>query len=190
MTAAAVTAAPIASLDSASLDSASLDSGTLDPASLDLSASPHPVADLSAHDLHRIVLDCKKIGNRARYKLIRTLRTIKETRLYLKLGFPDIASYADRFLGYGRSATYEAISVAEKLDGLPSCTDRFTRGDLSWSALRQIVRVANDETEAQWLEYCDQHSTAQFLIEVQDAVEKKRPAPRKDSYGLPNLRRC
>ena len=168
MTAANATAAPVVSADK--------------------TAVPHPVADLSAQDLHRIVLDCKRIGNRARYKLIRTLRTFKQTGLFLKLGFPDIASYGDQVLGYKRSATFEAISVAEKLDDLPQCTDRFTRGDLSWTTLRQIVRVADGETEEKWIEFSSRHSTDQLHIEVQDAVEKNRSTPSEHRYGLPNLK--
>jgi hypothetical protein len=42
---------------------------------------------------------------------------------------------------------------AKALPDLPRSTSEFEAGDLSWSALREITRVASSESENEWLEF-------------------------------------
>ena len=52
---------------------------------------------LSARRLHRLALHAFRTGNRGRLSLCGALRVLAETRLYLDLGYPSLAAYADAF---------------------------------------------------------------------------------------------
>ena len=96
--------------------------------------------------------------------------------------------YGEKVLGYQKSATYEALKVAKALGYLPECTDRFLHGTLSWSALKQISRVATTDSEKRWLEFAEKTNLTHLQAEVDDALKKNRKTPRRDGYGLPNLK--
>jgi hypothetical protein len=50
---------------------------------------------ISAAQLHEILLTAHASGNVARLRFMDALRALHESRLYMELGFPDIAAYAD-----------------------------------------------------------------------------------------------
>lgn len=88
---------------------------------------------------------------------------MKESRLYLKLGFPSIAAYADATFRYGRAQVHEFLRVAEVLKDLPlRLGAAFERGVLSRSLLAALTRVADSGTEAEWLEFLNGRPVAGF----------------------------
>jgi hypothetical protein len=70
---------------------------------------------------------------------------------------------------------------------LPRLAAAFERGEPSWSLVRALTRVADEETEAEWLEFLEGRSIRAVLVELKDAERKRRKRPRRDSYGLPGL---
>jgi hypothetical protein len=58
----------------------------------------------------------------------------------------------ERILGYGPHAARERMRVARALVRLPGTTAAMARVELTYSAVRELTRVATDETEAAWLE--------------------------------------
>ena len=56
-----------------------------------------------------------------------------------------------RVLGYGPHAARERMRVAQALTALPETTTALSRGDLTYSAVRELTRVATAETEDEWL---------------------------------------
>jgi hypothetical protein len=149
------------------------------------SAAGVPLA--SAEQIHRYLVEAFRIGNRARLRFARLLAALHESRLYLQLGHPSLVQYAEHRFQLGRSETYEMLRVVEAVDERPQCREAFEEGDLSWTALKAVTRVATAETEADWLTFAREHTFAELRAEVQDAVEKNRDRPRTDRYGLPNL---
>ena len=67
---------------------------------------------LSAEGLHELAVQAFRVGNRGRLSLCEALRVLSETRLYLDLGFPGLAAYADTFFQLRRAETFEYVRVA------------------------------------------------------------------------------
>ena len=64
----------------------------------------------------------------------------------------------------------------------------FDAGEISWSALREITRIAEADTEAQWIEFARKRSFAHLRAEVQEAAREGRKVPRSDRCGLAGLK--
>ena len=113
---------------------------------------------------------------------------MRDSRLYLELGYSSVFQYAERCFGYGKSETYEQLRVAATLEELPLLREAFEAGAIPWSALKEITRVATRETEAEWLRFFRARGSAELKLEVSDALEKGRKSPRKNGAGLPRLK--
>lgn len=143
---------------------------------------------ISAEELHRALVTAHCIGARARLRFIRGLLALHRTGLYVKLGFSTTVQYASSEFGYQKTEVYESLRVAEALETLPRSTQAFEAGKLSWSALKEVTRVATAETEEEWLEFAARKTFEELRAEVLDARRKNRKSPRKNGYGLPHLR--
>jgi hypothetical protein len=68
------------------------------------------------------------------------------------LGYASFAEYVERLLGYGPRTTEDKIRTALALESLPDLGRSLREGALSWSAVREIARVATPATEREWLD--------------------------------------
>src|SRR5262245_33899264 len=75
----------------------------------------------------------------------------EQLKLYFLHGFVSMYEYMERVLGYGPHAARERMRVARSLAKLPQTTAALARGELAYSAVRELTRVATAETEASWL---------------------------------------
>jgi hypothetical protein len=75
----------------------------------------------------------------------------EQFKLYVLVGCSSHYDYMERILGYGPHAARERMRVARALVRLPETTAALARGELSYSAVRELTRVATDETETAWL---------------------------------------
>jgi hypothetical protein len=80
--------------------------------------------------------------------LVRALRS----GAHLHLGFASFSEYIERLFGYKPRWTEERIRVAEALETLPALEHSLRDGAISWSAVRELTRVASRENEHEWLE--------------------------------------
>lgn len=67
------------------------------------------------------------------------------------LGFATFEEYAERRFGYVGRTLQEKIRVADALAHLPACRAALAAGLRSWSAIREITRIATAEDEERWL---------------------------------------
>ena len=67
-------------------------------------------------------------------------------------GFASFTDYVEHVLELTPRQTLERLRVAEALEGLPELNERFARGDVSWSKVRELTRVTTVESEVTWLE--------------------------------------
>ena len=146
-----------------------------------------PVSSISAGELHELLLRAHASGNVARKRFIDALRALSEQRLYLQLGYPDVVGYAEATFRYRKSQTYEFLRVSEALEVLPEVAAAFELGELSWSLVAELTRVAASDTEEEWLEFARMHRVAETIAEIKDALRKNRKSPRKNGNGLPGL---
>ncbi len=90
---------------------------------------------------------------------------------HVHLGFGTFGEYVESIFGYGRRCVQEKLRVAEALEGLPAIASSLEGGTLSWSAAREITRVAVPETEAPWLEI----ARGKTIRQLEDLVAGKHP---------------
>jgi hypothetical protein len=70
---------------------------------------------------------------------------------HVRMGYGSFAEYVERVLGYSPRLTHDKLRVAEALETLRAVPEALREGKLSWSAARELTRVATLKTEAEWL---------------------------------------
>jgi hypothetical protein len=84
-------------------------------------------------------------------ELARWLLRAEALAVHRRFGFASLAEYVDRRLGLSARELREKLRVARALAALPALTEALRTGEQSWSAVRELTRVATPETEAEWL---------------------------------------
>jgi hypothetical protein len=84
--------------------------------------------------------------------------------------------------GMGPEAARERVRIARALTTLPLVRERFARGELSYSKVRAITRVATAENEALLVTYA-QHATAAQLEEVVRGYRRIRETEEDETEG-------
>ncbi|HKO92119.1 MAG TPA: hypothetical protein VJU61_13240 [Polyangiaceae bacterium] len=83
----------------------------------------------------------------------RWLLAAERAAVHVHLGYGSFSEYIERLFGYQPRSVQERLRVAEALEGLPSLARALSNGELSWSAARELTRVAVQDTEQEWLEF-------------------------------------
>ena len=93
-------------------------------------------------------------GERARLdgEELRWLREAERLAVHREYGFGSFLEYGERVLGYRPRTVIERLRVAEALEGLPGLRAALAANELSYSAVREISRVAVAATEGEWIE--------------------------------------
>ena len=99
------------------------------------------------------------------------------------LGFAGFSEYIGRLFGYAPRWTAERLRVAEALERLPEMEQALRDGELSWSAVRELTRVAVSETEPAWLAKGRNRS----LREVERAVSGRKLGDAPEASADPTL---
>lgn len=99
-----------------------------------------------------IVNLCCRI-NAATYELLLLIREFEDRAGYLKWGLKDAAEWLSYRCDLGRSAAYEKVRVARSLRTLPAISESFSTGELSYSKVRALTRVAGDHNEHELLDF-------------------------------------
>lgn len=76
----------------------------------------------------------------------------REARVHEPQGFGSYLEYLERVLGYTPRVARERLRVAEALVGLPAIREALGGGEMVWSGVRELCRVATGATEEVWLE--------------------------------------
>src|SRR5258706_7734629 len=102
-------------------------------------------ASLTPHEWQRAHEDLVCLA-RTRAKLDwdegRSLLAALRTGVHLHLGYGTFAEYVERLFGYKPRWTDERLRVAEALETLPAIEQSLRDGAISWSAARELTRVA------------------------------------------------
>ena len=112
------------------------------------------VANLRVEEWHAVHQQLRSIARR-RAELdaeeARCLRHAERIQLWRRLGYVHMGEYLERELGYGPHAGAERMRVARALGDLPQIEAALSEGELHYSAVRELTRIAIRETEAAWL---------------------------------------
>ena len=81
--------------------------------------------------------------------------------------------------------------MPRELEGLPLLDQAYSEGRLSWSAVREITRVATRETEAEWIALAEEKGIRRIeraVSRVNHGAVTFRSRPPKDPYSLSKAR--
>ena len=124
---------------------------------------------------HRATLDAAEL-----FDLVRA----EQLKVHYLYGHVHMYEYMEHALGYAPHAARERMRVARALGALPSTTAALARGDLSYSGVRELTRVATADTENAWLTASQGMVTNQIEKMVAGHVQGDRP----DDPTTPDLR--
>ena len=104
---------------------------------------------------------------------------------HLRLGYASFAEYVGRLFGFAPRLVADKLRVAEALEELPDLAGALAIGELSWSAVRELVRVVTPVTEAAWL----QAARGKTMRELERLISGLRPGDRPGDRPDAALRR-
>jgi len=110
----------------------------------------------------------------AEYRLLCLIREFDENEYWADLGICSCAHWLNFKCGIGMNAAREKVRVAHALAALPKISEGFSKGELSYSKVRAITRIA-DESNEDYLIMIAKHGTAHH---VEKLVAKYRRARR------------
>lgn len=113
------------------------------------------------------------------------LREAQRDSVHRQLGFASLAEYIERLFGYNGRLVKEKLRVAQSLEELPTTSEAMRTGELTWSAVRELTRVATAETERAWLEACRGLTVRQ----IEELVSGRAPGALPTDAADPRLRR-
>lgn len=161
-----------------------------DEATADLFGGGAVVVELApglvAQEVERRLGVALRAGEACNRALAFYMAEVAARRLFTELGFPDAARFARQRFGMGKSRAYELIAVGRQLLELPRLDEAFARGELGWSRVRLVARVATPQTEPAWIERA--RSVASEELEAMVAAADRGDLPPKGGEGLPSAR--
>lgn len=112
------------------------------------------------------------------------IRKAIRVQLWRRLGMASMREYLELAMGYGPRVASERLRVSEALEGLPALEDALATGELSYSAVRELTRIATCKTEEAWLEACRGKS----LRQIEELVAEREPGDAPTDRPKPELR--
>jgi len=114
----------------------------------------------------------------------RWLREAEAQQIWRPLGMVSALDYMERVLGYRPRAAQERLRVARALGALPQLTEALAAGELPFSAVRELTRVATPATEAAWRTA----AIGKNLRQIEELVADHRPGDRPEDPADPEVR--
>jgi RuvA, C-terminal domain/HNH endonuclease len=114
----------------------------------------------------------------------RWLREAEALQIWRPLGMVSALDYLERALGYAPRTAQERLRVARALGSLPALTAALSSGELAYSAVRELTRVATPGTEAAWVAA----AAGKSLRQIEALVADHRPGDHPDDSPDPEAR--
>ena len=124
-----------------------------------MNAQTAPVRDSSIDDLDRAIVNLAARINAASHDLLVLIRRFDERGGWLRWGFENCADWLHWRCDLSLSAAREKVRAAHALKALPAIAMSFASGELSYSKVRALTRVANRYNECDLLDFA-LHTTA------------------------------
>ncbi|MCH7982271.1 MAG: DUF222 domain-containing protein, partial [Proteobacteria bacterium] len=102
---------------------------------------------LSIDDLDRDIVNLSSRINAATFELLLLVRQFDERAGWLQWGFANCAEWLAWRCDLSMSAAREKVRVAHALKTLPMIATAFSTGELSYSKVRPLTRVASMDNE-------------------------------------------
>ena len=136
-------------------------------------------------EVHNQLLSLRKRRAQLDYEEILALRQAVRLQVWRELGAASMREYLERVLGYGPRAANERLRVAGALDAMPALSQALRSGELPYSAVREISRVAISTTEEDWVDAC----RGKNLRQIEELVSQRAEGDLPDSPRRPELQK-
>jgi 5-methylcytosine-specific restriction endonuclease McrA len=100
--------------------------------------------------------------------------------LHVRFGFASFVEYVERLFGHSPRLTMEKVRVARALLDLGETSKALRAGEISWSAVRELTRVATPETEPEWLAATENKTVREVERMVSGRLPGDSPADERD----------
>lgn len=121
--------------------------------------------------------------------MLEPLLVAEETGAHELLGLGSFQEYCARLFGWGGRQTRERLRVARAIRELPRIRARWAKGELTYSVVRELTRVATPEVENEWLTWATGSEVGgtvrRTAREVQRIVAMRGRGSRPDDAPLP-----
>jgi hypothetical protein len=134
-----------------------------------IAADPEAAADWA--EVHARLVGLARARAVHERDLCRWLLAAERLGAHTRAGYASLREYADRLLGLTPRQTEERLRVGRALRSLPEVDRAFAAGDLSWSGVRELTRIATPDTEQDWLAW----SRNRRIGQIEAAVATRRP---------------
>jgi len=121
--------------------------------------------------------------NAATARFLALVAEFDRAKGYERHGLANTAQWLNWQCGIGAVAAREKVRVARALEALPEIADAFAKGEISYSKVRAMTRVATSANESV-LVHIARHGTAEH---VEKLIRKYRWAQRRDAAKLAQL---
>src|ERR1700742_2085907 len=112
------------------------------------------------------------------------LCTVVRREIWRELGRASLLEYLEEVLGYGPKAAKERVRIALALDEMPVLAEALASGEQSYSAIRELTRVATAQTQAEWCAAVRGKNVRQ----IEDLVSCRRRGDRPTDPPVHDLR--
>lgn len=107
---------------------------------------------LRSDEMERRLLLAWRAGEVCNRALSFYLADMDERRLHLELGHPTTVTFAVKRLGLSKRRARDLLAAGRKLARLPKLDHALSVGELTWSKVRLVARIATPDTEQAWIE--------------------------------------
>src|SRR5580698_885725 len=103
--------------------------------------------------------------------------------IWRQLSRASLHEYLEEALGYSPRQATERVRIATALEDLPELADALATGELHFSAIRELTRVATRATEQAWLD----EARGKNLRQIEQAVAGRKRGDRPSDPADPEL---
>lgn len=119
-----------------------------------------------AATLHRELLAVVADQRAADHRCAVLLFELAKDQLYRQLGHTSVVAYAVEVLGLTVRRTRDLLAIGRRLPELPLLSEAFAAGDVGWTKVREVVRVATPATEAAWVDVAKKVNNRELELRV------------------------
>src|SRR4051812_16890001 len=94
------------------------------------------------------------------------LLAAQRTKPWEKCGIRSLYEYFERIFGWTPHTIAERLRTATELRGLPELAAELASGRMNFSVVRELTRVANYETERDWIDFADRKTGREVAEKV------------------------
>lgn len=140
------------------------------------------LASLSDHALDQVARQAARSLALSKLQAGRVMLAMEQTGLPKRLGYKNALHYF-KLAGARYVEARECKRVARGCEQLPILRAAAETGRIGWTNLREVVRVANPETERDWLDKCKLHTSkeVQKMVKSTKAAGQAPPVPGRQS---------